>query len=141
MAEGYRRADLKVLAEAKIKDARLLLDNKRFASAFYLAGYAIEVGLKACIARRILSETIPDKTLINSTYDHDVGKLANVAGLASELKKEQASNNMFAANWGIVGQWRVDSRYEMTDQFSAQLMVQAVDDPSSGVLQWIRQHW
>ena len=52
MANGYKRVDLQALAQAKLDDAKLLFDNGRFSNAYYLAGYAVELGLKACIARQ-----------------------------------------------------------------------------------------
>jgi len=59
MGTGYKRADLRANAQAKLDDAELLLENKKFANAYYLAGYAVEIGLKACIAAHISAETIP----------------------------------------------------------------------------------
>jgi HEPN domain-containing protein len=46
------RADFHKLAEIRIKEARVLLDRKCYAGAYYLAGYAVECALKACIARK-----------------------------------------------------------------------------------------
>ncbi|MEA2988324.1 MAG: hypothetical protein QOG83_1035, partial [Alphaproteobacteria bacterium] len=58
------RNTLQVLALAKVDDARLLFENQRYSNAYYLYGYGVELGLKACIARQILAETIPDKTIL-----------------------------------------------------------------------------
>jgi HEPN domain-containing protein len=43
------RTDLQILAEDRLKDAEVLLANGRFGAAYYLAGYAVECGLKACV--------------------------------------------------------------------------------------------
>jgi HEPN domain-containing protein len=45
------RADLQQLAELRITEAKVLLDNGFYAGAYYLAGYAVECALKACIAK------------------------------------------------------------------------------------------
>jgi len=43
------RPQLRQLAEDRILDAACLLACGRPAGAYYLAGYAVECGLKACI--------------------------------------------------------------------------------------------
>jgi hypothetical protein len=62
MALGLKGTNLKALAQAKLDDAILLFDNKRYSNAYYLAGYAIELALKACIAKQFVADTIPDKS-------------------------------------------------------------------------------
>jgi HEPN domain-containing protein len=47
------RADLQSLSNLRLADARALLSAGRFAAAYYLAGYAVECALKACIARAV----------------------------------------------------------------------------------------
>ena len=118
-----------------------MLQHGRVSSAYYLAGYVVELGLKACIAKRVTRHVLPDKKFIDALYTHDIDKLVGLAGLRTELKEQQAEDGEFAAFWGIVGEWTVDSRYTSTDDYSAQLMVLAVAHPQSGVLQWIKQHW
>jgi hypothetical protein len=66
----------------------LLFENDRFTNAYYLAGYAVEIGLKACIAAQISAETIPDKAFIKSILSHQFGGLVGLAGLAEALKDE-----------------------------------------------------
>lgn len=138
---GYRRADLQVLAEAKLSDAILLIDNGRYANAFYLAGYAVELGLKACIARQFVAETIPDPKLVQRLYTHNLTELIGLAGLAAILKESLADDHLFAANWSSVSEWTEASRYEMIDKYTSALMIDAVRDAQSGVLQWLKQHW
>lgn len=55
-----KRTDLQALAQAKIDDAAVLLQYGRSGNAYYLAGFSIELGLKACIAAQISADTIPD---------------------------------------------------------------------------------
>ena len=138
---GYRRADLKAMAEAKLSDAILLLENDRFSNAYYLAGYSVEFALKACISRQILAETIPDRKWINDIYSHQFEKLIGLAGLSSALKDKQETDQVFAANWLTVREWTEGSRYEMIDRYSCGLMIEAIRDEPNGVLTWLRQHW
>ncbi|MFT3987218.1 hypothetical protein [Aestuariivirga sp.] len=136
-----KRADLQKLAEQKIEDASLLLANNRFGNAFYLAGYAIEIGLKACISKQIIAQMIPSKQFVDKLYTHEFKALIGLAGLAQELQDEQKRDRLFATYWGAVGEWNEAARYTATDAATAQLMVQATRDTNSGVLRWIRLHW
>lgn len=141
MASGLRRADLQSLALEKLDDARLLLEHGRFSSAYYLAGYAIETGLKACIARTIAAETIPDRRFINDLYVHDLVKLVTLAGLKERLSVRRRTDLVFAANWGLVAQWRPEVRYEIVESSQARAAFAAIIDETSGVFPWIRLFW
>ncbi len=46
------RSDFRRLTEERVADAEILLANGRFNCAYYVAGYAVECALKACIAKR-----------------------------------------------------------------------------------------
>jgi hypothetical protein len=47
------RVQLRQLAEDRILDAACLLAGDRWAGAYYVAGYAAECGLKACIMAHV----------------------------------------------------------------------------------------
>ena len=46
-----KRRDLRELALLRLKEAQVLLANGCWSGAYYLAGYAVECALKACIAK------------------------------------------------------------------------------------------
>jgi hypothetical protein len=138
---GYRRLDLQKLGEAKLLDAIFLSEHDRFSNAYYLAGYAIELAIKACIARQFRAETIPDPKLVQKLYIHDLTQLIGLAGLAAPLRDRLAGDRLFAANWSTVSEWSEASRYEMVDKYSCQLMIDAIRDDKNGVLQRLKQHW
>ena len=141
MAYGLKRTDLQSIAQAKVDDAHLLFQNGRFSNSYYLAGYAIEIALKACIAAQISAETIPDKDILRKVLNHEFPVLVGLAGLATALKEQQDCDSLFAANWAIVLEWKPDVRYESTDSTAAQQMLSALTDAASGVLQWIKLYW
>jgi hypothetical protein len=93
------RSTLQGLAIAKIEDARLLFENARYSNAYYLFGYGIELALKACIARQIIAETIPDKTILNRFLTHKFVDLVALAGLAT-LLQERRRDREFDARCG-----------------------------------------
>ncbi len=141
MGLGHKRADLRAVAQAKLDDAVLLLRHGRHSNAYYLAGYAIEIGLKACIAAQFTAETIPDKNFVNDIFRHDLRKLVGLAGLTSELKRQQDADDVFSANWTTVCEWLPEARYQSIDPTTSQFMITAVVHERSGVLPWIKQHW
>jgi HEPN domain-containing protein len=104
------RIDLQNLAEERLGDAEALLTNSRFGAAYYMVGYAVECGLKACIAKLTKAEDFYDKTLARKIFVHDLEDLANLAGL--DTKQIGTSDPVFAAYWALVKDWDEESRYE-----------------------------
>lgn len=141
MSNGSSKAQLEAVAQCKFDDAQLLFENGRFSNAFYLAGYAIECALKACIARQLLPETIPEKSFVNAVYTHKFDSLIGLAGLRNELRVRQDADQAFQANWALASEWSPDVRYEPVDKSTAHLMVIAVGDQTHGVLPWIKTYW
>ena len=141
MPFGITRADCQAVAKTKLADARFLFKNNRFSNSYYLAGYAVEIGLKACIARQIRADTIPDRRLIENTYKHDLELLVRLAGLKAELEERKLKDVDFATNWAVVAQWNPKTRYEPVDKHSAQLLLTAIAGRKSGVITWIKRFW
>lgn len=134
----YKRQDLQRLAEERAAEAQLLLDGRRYCGALYLAGYAIELGLKAVLAKRFQADEIPDRKLVQSIYSHNLEDLAVLAGLAPKI---DAQNNDFAANWAVVKGWNEQSRYEIIHEQSATALVRAIHNDANGIFTWLRTIW
>jgi hypothetical protein len=141
MALGLQRINLQAIAQTKLDDAELLLFNARYSNAYYLAGFAVEIGLKASIAKLFLADAIPDIALVRATYVHNLKDLLTVAGLKRQHTEAAKQDVEFGANWGLVAQWSPEIRYETVDSWTAQLMLQAIAAPQSGVFPWIKQFW
>lgn len=135
------RVTLQRMAVAKAADADLLLQHGRFANAYYLFGYAIELGLKARIASEFRADTIPDKQRVNAIYSHDLVKLVGLADLVRPLDIALRASVDFAANWGIVVQWSEECRYEETLESSARALRNAILSEPDGVLRWLQNNW
>jgi HEPN domain-containing protein len=54
------RRDLQNISRLRIQEAKLLLINSSYSGAYYLAGYSVECGLKACIERQMRQSNIPE---------------------------------------------------------------------------------
>lgn len=133
--------DLKTLSQARIEDAIILYEAGKSSSAYYLAGYSIELAIKVCISDLFQEGVIPDKALVQATYTHDLEKLMNTAGLKPALKTKEREDAQFSAYWGIVCKWSEQSRYSITDSISAAHLLTSIQDPDHGVLQWLKQQW
>lgn len=121
-------------------DAKHLLADGRWANAYYLAGYAVELALKACIAKTFKAETIPDKALVNATYSHNFTNLVGTAELTADLNNRKMAQ-AFEINWGVVVQWSEESRYESRGEQEAKDLIAAIEDATDGVLVWIKAYW
>lgn len=136
------RADLQALAELRVREAAILLDQHCFDGAYYLAGYAVECALKSCIAKRINQHDFPDLKLIRDSYTHDLTKLLIVSELKFELASESATNPDFAVNWRTVTQWSEESRYlTRVEEQVARDLVAAITDENGGILPWLKKWW
>jgi hypothetical protein len=129
------------LAEAKAWDSLLLFEHGRHSNAYYLAGYAIEIGLKAIIAGEFRSDTFPDKGFVGKIFVHNLEALVGLAGLATELRQRRQSNPRFDSNWAIAANWTEEARYEVTDSMRAAAMLDAVLNEEDGLLPWLKTHW
>jgi HEPN domain-containing protein len=135
------KADLQALAQEKLDDAVSLVTDHRWSNGYYLAGYAVELALKACIAKTFKADTIPDKDFVNATYSHNFRNLVGTAGLSIDLRtKEQADAN-FAANWGVVSSWSPNARYARATQQQAEELLRAISAEDDGVFAWIKAFW
>jgi len=94
----HKRRDLQLLAEERAEEVRALLGHHRFSGAYYLAGYVVELAIKAILAQRFQADEIPDKRFVESIYTHNLAALSQLAGLQPQIQKETA-NEEFAANW------------------------------------------
>lgn len=110
---------LQSLAQARVADARTLLNAKRFDAAYYLAGYAIECALKVCIAKKTKPHDFPDKEFARRVFTHDLEELAELAGLMKPLRLQFRQDAALESKWGIVKDWSAVSRYELVPQREA----------------------
>jgi HEPN domain-containing protein len=136
-----KRADFQTLADVRIAEAKVLLDLGNWPGAFYLAGYAVECGLKACIAKLTQADDFPDKGFAEKCYTHDIERLVTLAGLKAEKDADTKASAAKFANWTTVSDWTEASRYEVKTERDARTLYAAITDPADGVLPWIKLHW
>jgi HEPN domain-containing protein len=131
---------LRQLAEDRILDAERLLTGGRWSGAYYLAGYAVECGLKACILAYVeaVGAIFQDKKFSEKCWTHDLEDLLALANLELSLDAEAVANPVFRRNWELAKDWNEASRYQQKTQAEAQAIYDAVATNANGVLPWIR---
>jgi len=134
---------LQQLAEDRVADAKALLDAGRWSGASYLAGYAVECALKACLAKQTQRHDFPDKSLAQKALTHDLLELVDLAGLKLQLKLDgtPAANPQLGVNWQFAKDWSEKARCDQKLEAQARGLYEAVIDPITGVLPWIKLHW
>ncbi len=137
-----RRSELKKLADTRLKDALSLLSDRRYGACYYLAGYAVECALKACIAKQFRANTIPEPKKVNDIYKHKLDRLIGIAELNEHLKRQRKSDPDFEARWNVVKDWSPERRYQLgVTHREANDLIDAINHPGSGILQWLRRYW
>src|SRR5947209_5710918 len=128
------RTDLRNLVEVRLADARLLLDNRRYDGAYYLAGYAVECALKAVIAARTRQHEFPDLVLARRAYTHNLRDLLDVSGLKAKMDQEFANDPELRDNWSVIKDWDQTSRYDTGRlKQEAEGLYAAISDPTHGI--------
>jgi hypothetical protein len=138
------RAILQALAEERVLAAQALLAAKQWSSAYYLAGYAVELGLKSCVLVQVAANIgilFDDRKLSDKCFSHSIKDLVILAGLEDTRKVDIGTNPAFDKNWSIVLQWNEKSRYQMKTPVAAEELLSAIVDNANGVMPWIRSRW
>ena len=135
------RAQLQELSRLRLHEAKALLDAGHPSGAYYLAGYAVECALKACIAKGFARHDFPELKLVKDIYTHDLNILISKAKLKPDLELASKANPDFEVNWSIVKDWSENSRYQTYTEAQARDLYEAIVDRAHGVQKWIRRYW
>lgn len=135
------RRELQILAGVRLVEAKSLLGTELWDGAYYLAGYSVECGLKACIAKQTRRHDFPDKKSVDASHTHDLKALVRIANLEQLRVEEAKTDSSFRDYWDLAQQWSEQSRYRRHDKADAKALVEAVGSTRHGVLRWIKQHW
>lgn len=135
------RDDFQKISKLRVREAKALHDKGFFSGAYYLLGYAVECGFKACIASNINRYDFPPKHA-NNFYTHNLENLLGLSGLKTKFEKEMKRNKKLADNWSTVKDWKEDSRYRVDiDKLTSRDFYSAVTARKNGVLTWLKKYW
>ena len=137
------KTDLEQLADLRLSEAAALLGltPPMPDGAYYLAGYAVECALKACIAKLTAQHDFPDKNYASKCFTHKAKELVPLAGIEGDRLAAMVADTVLAANWLVVKDWSEESRYQRWTVVQATTLVDAIREPNHGVLQWVKGHW
>jgi len=94
------------IVEARLIDAEVLLNSKRFDGSVYLCGYAIELGLKRRICETLKWNEYPTSGKYSTFKTHDLDVLLHLSGIEDNIKIH------YLSEWSIVSQWNPEARYK-----------------------------
>lgn len=136
------RAEFQALAEQRLVEPKALLDVGSWDGAYYLAGYAVELALKACIIKMLMeTDAFPDKELSKNCYTHAIEKLVGQAKLDGQRKAATDVDPDLFANRALARDWSEEKRYHRIEQSEAEALFTAIADGEHGVLPWIKTRW
>jgi HEPN domain-containing protein len=132
------RNQLKNLALLRRREAQVLFEAGLYDGARYLAGYVLELALKARICRILDFEEYPDSGEFRRLYaTHDLDQLLKLSGLSRKLSIQESE---LFDSWSTAALWRPERRYDIpgvTKHEDVRDILGAVDE----VLRWIKKHW
>jgi hypothetical protein len=95
------RRDFQRLADLRVGEAGALVRSRKEIGAYYIAGYAVECALKACIAKTTKRYEFPPKSdYVRKLYSHNLEELLRIAGLEKQLEADSRVNPDLAINCG-----------------------------------------
>lgn len=76
---------------------------------------------------------------------HNLSELVILAGLSTKYKQLNITNNILFSYWEYIKndiKWSEQLRYQSGfTQSEAEKMINAINDPQNGILQWIKNFW
>lgn len=147
---------IRQLADQRMQSAAILSQNGQHDDAFYLAGYVVELELKARICELLDCPNLFDEDPANKIKEegfnevrrvfktHNLKLLLRLSGLKTTFDNAKAMNQtLMKANSLLFEQWSEHCRYQPVGHCQPKDMrdiLGALNDPSNGLIQWIRNN-
>jgi HEPN domain-containing protein len=142
------RQEFKQIAILRLTEAESLLNQNHYDGCCYLAGYCLEMALKAVICRRMEKDDFFDILKSESARSfkiHNLGELVILAGLQKKYEDLSSTNRNFESNWVVIKdqiRWSEQLRYQTGfTKSDAEDMLKAINDPQNGILKWLKKYW
>lgn len=136
-ARGWPSSVLIHIADQRLAEARQLRAKQFLTGSAYLAGYAVEIILKALIAERHFGSWLPLKVQ-ETIKTHNLEVLLKKYGLDGQLKNASEKNKILRINWAITKQWKTEIRYLNLKKPEADDIFQSIACPANGTAGWFR---
>lgn len=136
------RKEFQALANLRLREGGVLFRAKEFSGAYYLVGYAVECGLKACVAKSVRKHDFyPNRKTVEKAYSHNLSDLLALANLEQERAITAQSDPAFAANWDLTVRWSEASRYMTWNETDCRELMNAIMKQNHGVMPWLKKRW
>lgn len=137
------RQDLQDLSRLRLREAEALFKARFYDGSVYLAGYAIELALKARICRLLHVEEYPLSGDIGRAFKiHSLDQLKVLAGLSAEIDVKK--NKELFDNWSKAIDWDPEQRYNAPGKYSAtaaKIILDSLTARPNGVFTWLSRRW
>lgn len=139
------RSELKELAKIRLKEAKALFACELYDGSRYLAGYVVELSLKARICKVLDTDNYPESGELSRLFmTHKFDVLLRLAGLERRFERAQIDNPNLLTNWSLVTEWTSAFRYRPVGSSSkqhAQQIITALEDKKDGIFTWMKKYW
>jgi len=140
------------IADTRLKEAKSLLNDGHYSGAFYLAGYSIELYLKAKICQNFGINDLFAKDCNNNIKGvnemrkavkiHNLAVLLAFSGLNpkyEKLKDDTKNSQMFVNVSFVMTEWSEEERYK-TDNTVRYQKIKNMFNSLDKFLQWIKKN-
>ncbi|MGC1371822.1 MAG: HEPN domain-containing protein [Candidatus Sulfotelmatobacter sp.] len=133
------RKDLQELSRVRLREAEALYKARLYDGCVYLAGYAIELALKARICRLLRKQKYPSSGDVGRSFRvHGLEQLKLLAGLSAEIDVNK--NKQLFDNWSKTVEWNPEQRYNEPGKYNAataKVILDGLTEKPNGVLTWL----
>lgn len=147
--------EIKKLAQQRLKEAEILFQNGMCDGAFYLAGYSVELTLKAKICERLGIPNLYDETDTTANSIKGISEIRKIlkthnlfillifSGLKVKFDTAKANDkNLAKANSLLFNAWDESARYKPCGHMEStdvEKMIHLLSGPN-GILTWIENN-
>jgi HEPN domain-containing protein len=135
--------DLQELARLRLQEAEALYRAHFYDGCVYLAGYAVELALKAKICRLLRVDEYPSSGEVARAFKvHDLDQLKLLAGLSAQIDVKK--NKELFDNWSKAVEWKPEQRYDPPGTYTesdAKIMLVGLKAKPNGVFTWLTHRW
>jgi HEPN domain-containing protein len=135
------RKQLQQLARLRLREAEALYQAGLYDGCAYLAGYAVELALKARICRLLGLKDYPLDPP-QAFKSHNLEQLKVLAGLTTQI--DGRKNKDLFDNWSKAVKWNPEQRYEAPGKYNdvkAKEIRDSIRSRPNGVLVWLSKRW
>ncbi|MEM7531492.1 MAG: HEPN domain-containing protein [Chloroflexota bacterium] len=139
------KIELQDLAETRLQEAKSLYNSGLYDGCYYIAGYVIELALKARICKLLDVNEYPESGEISRSFKtHKLDTLLVLSGLRNTFLAEGTTNPRLLSNWSLITEWSEELRYSplhSSSKIDAEKILSAMEDVHNGVFVWLKKHW